>query len=291
MKTEIKKIDNANRQIKIELNGERVKDKFEEVFKKIGQEAKIKGFRPGHAPRDVLEKAYSSVAHEQVLKELIPELYEEALAKEKIDSVDYPQISDVKLERDHISFTAKVEVHPEIEIKNYKGIKLVYTAPAVSEDEIKRYLDSVKESRKLDTLDDAFAKSMGYPSLDVLRKTIERQLALQKDNAQHQQLEKSLIEQLGKGLDVKLPQAMVNRQIEETLRQTKMDLIMRGLPREKVDAEDAAMRKEIEPRAREHVQTYLLLSAVAKKENIPVNDAMPRQVMEFLFREANWEVK
>ncbi len=291
MKTEVKKIDNASRQIKVEVTGERVKNKFEDVFKKIGEEARIKGFRPGHAPRDVLEKNFSGAAHEQVLKELIPELYDEALAKEKIEAVDYPQISDVKLERDHLSFTAKVEIHPEIEVKNYKGIKLSYAAPAVGEDEIKRYFDSLKESRKLEAIDDAFARSMGYPSLAALRATVERQLALQKDNAQHQQLEKSLIEQLGKGVEVKLPQSMVNRQIEETLRQTKMDLIMRGLPREKVDAEDASLRKEIEPRAREHVQTYLLLAAVARKENIPLNDTMPRQVMELLFREANWEVK
>lgn len=291
MKTEVKKIDNANRQIRVEVTGERVKNKFEDVFKKIGQEARIKGFRPGHAPRDVLEKNYAGVAHEQVLKELIPELYDEALAKEKIEAVDYPQISDVKLERDHLCFTAKVEIHPEIEVKHYKGIKLSYSAPAVGEDEIKRYFDSIKESRKLENVDDAFARSMGYPSLAALRATVERQLFLQKDNAQHQQLEKNLIEQLGKGVEVKLPQSMVNRQIEETLRQTKMDLIMRGLPREKVDAEDATLRKEIEPRAREHVQTYLLLSAVAKKENIPLNDTMPRQVMELLFREANWEVK
>jgi FKBP-type peptidyl-prolyl cis-trans isomerase (trigger factor) len=50
------------------------------------------------------------------------------------------------------------------------------------------------------------------------------------------------------------------------------------------------MREELEPEARNQVKVYLVLSAIAKKESIPLDDHMPRKVMEFLLREANWKI-
>ena len=51
MKTEVKKIDSNVRELNVEINGDIIKSKFEEVFKRIGQDAKVPGFRPGHAPQ------------------------------------------------------------------------------------------------------------------------------------------------------------------------------------------------------------------------------------------------
>jgi len=58
MKTEVKKIDGNKRELDIEVTGELIKNKFEDVFKHIAKEAKVPGFRTGHAPRDILEKHY-----------------------------------------------------------------------------------------------------------------------------------------------------------------------------------------------------------------------------------------
>ncbi|MBN2831220.1 MAG: trigger factor family protein, partial [Candidatus Omnitrophica bacterium] len=73
MKIEVKKTDSNIREINVEVTGDIVKNKFEDVFKHISLEAKVPGFRPGHAPRDILEKQFGASAHEQVLKELIPD--------------------------------------------------------------------------------------------------------------------------------------------------------------------------------------------------------------------------
>ena len=104
MKTAVKKLDSGKHEISIEIGGEVVKNKFDEVFKAIAKEAKVPGFRPGNAPRDILEKNFSAAAHEQVLKELIPDLYNQAIEKEKFDAIDLPEISEVKLDRSSISF-------------------------------------------------------------------------------------------------------------------------------------------------------------------------------------------
>ncbi len=290
MKTEVKKLDGTTRELSVAVEGDVVKNKFEDVFKRISKEAKVPGFRPGHAPRDILEKHYASSAHEQVLKELVPDVYNEAINKEGLDVIEYPEISEVKLDRNNLSFKAKVEVSPLIEIKDYKGLKVKYQASTVSADEIKRNIDSLKESRKADSLDDNFAKSLCYPNVAELEKTIEKQILIHKENENRQKIENGIIEEVTKGLDFKLPESLVKRQSQDMLRQAKVDLAMKGVPRDRIDAEEATMLKEIEPEARKQVKIYLVLAAIAKKENIALDDHMPRKVMEFLLKEANWEV-
>ncbi|MDD2679424.1 MAG: trigger factor, partial [Candidatus Omnitrophica bacterium] len=247
MKTEVKKVDNNVRELSIEVSGEVVKNKFEDVFKRISAEAKIPGFRPGHAPRDILEKNYAAAAHEQVLKELVPDVYNEAVNKEGLDVIELPEISEVKLDRQALSFKAKVEVSPEIEVKDYKGIKIDYKSVSVAGDEVKRAIDALKESRKLDAADDALAKSLGYPSLAELEKVLERQIFIQKENAERQKIESAIIEGLIKKVDFKLPQGLVKRQLEDMLRQSKVDLALKGVAREKIEEQDEKMRKELEP--------------------------------------------
>ncbi|MDD5196114.1 MAG: trigger factor [Candidatus Omnitrophota bacterium] len=291
MKTEVKKVDSNIRELNVEISGEVVKNKFEDVFKRISGEAKIPGFRPGHAPRDILEKNYAGTAHEQVLRELVPDIYNEAVNKEGLDVIELPEISEVKLDRSSLSFKAKVEVSPEIDVKDYKGIKIDYKSVSVAGDEVKRAIDSLKESRKLDKVDEALAKSLGYPSLSELEKVLDKQIFIQKENAERQKIESQIIEDLIKKVDFKLPQGLVKRQLEDMLRQAKVDLALKGVAREKIEEQDEKMRKELDPEAQKQVRIYLILSAIAKKENVALDDHMPRRVMEFLFREADWKVE
>jgi len=289
MKTEVKKIDSTKREISIEVNGEIVKNKFEEAFKKLNQEAKVSGFRPGHVPRDILEKNFSSAASEFVLKELIPEVYGKAVEKEALDVVGMPEIDDVKLDRSRLSFKASVEVSPEIEIKNYKGIKVNYKKVEVTLDDIKRFIDSLKESRHVDEVDDAFARSLGYPGLAQLEKFVETQLYIQKQNQEHKRIENELIEGLIKDIDFKIPQSMVSRQLQEMARQAKLDMAIKGMPREEIDKRDKQISDELAPEAKKQVRIYLILSEIARKENIPLDDHMPQKVLEFLLKEADWK--
>jgi len=289
MKTEVKKLDSIKREINVEVSGDIIKNKFEEVFKKIAQDAKIPGFRAGHAPRDIIEKQYSSRAHEQVLRELVPQFYNEAIGQEKLDVIELPYISDVKLDRTTLSFKATVEINPEIVIKDYKGIKVNYKKISVTPDDIKRNIDSLREARKIDAVDDAFAKSIGYPNLAELEKAMERQIFIQKENQQRERLEEEIIESLTKDLDFKLPQSLVSRQQQDMLGRAKVDFAMKGIPREKIDEQEKELLKNLEPEAKKQVKIYLVLANIAKKENIPLDDKMPSRVMEFLLREANWQ--
>lgn len=290
MKTEVKKVDSTKREIHIEVSPEVVKNKFDDVFTRLGKEAKVAGFRPGSAPRDILEKHFSSQAQEQVLRELIPEVYRQAIENEKLDVIELPDIFDVKLEREILTFKARVEIAPEIKISRYRGINISYQKISVLDDEVKRSLDALKESRKLDDLDDGFARSLGYPDLAQLREAIQRQLYIQKENLQRQKIESEIIEKLMKDLDFKVPQSMVNRQLEELVKQAKVDMALKGLAPEKITEQENALNKDLEPVARNQVKIYLVLSEIAKKENIPLDEHMSRKVIELLFKEADWRI-
>jgi len=289
MKTEVKKMDSNKREISIEVSGDVIKNKFNEVFEKIAKEAKVPGFRPGHAPRDILEKKFSGHAQEMVIKDLVPELYNQAIDKEKLDVIELPNISDVKLDRMALSFKAEVEIRPEIAVKNYKGIKINYKKIEVAAEAIKRNIDSIKEARKIDVVDDNFAKGLGYPNIAELEKAMERQIYLQEENLQRQKIEKEIIDNITSGLDFKLPQSLVNRQLQDLLRQAKLDLALKGMPREKIDEQEKVMLEQLEPEAKSQVRVYLVLSEIAKKENIPIDDHLPHHVMEFLLKEADWQ--
>ena len=289
MKTEIKKLDSTKRELSVVVSGELIKNKFEDVFAQIAKEAKVPGFRLGKAPRDILEKHYAGAVHEQVLKELVPDVYNQAIAAEKLDVIELPQISDVKLDRVNLSFKAVVEVSPEIQVKNYKNQKINFKKVVVTADEIKKQIDSVKQLRKVETLDDKFSRSLGYPNLDDLEKAVERQLYITKENQERARIEDELIENLLQGLEFKLPQGLINRQIQDMLRQTKLDLAMKGLGRDKIEEQEKLLLEGIEPEAKKQVKVYLILAEIARKENITIDDHMPAKVMEFLLKEADWQ--
>jgi len=289
MKTEVKKLDGNKREISIEVSGDIVKNKLEDAFKKIAQEAKVKGFRQGHAPRDILEKNFSSQAHQLVVEELVPDVYNQAIKQEGLDVLELPSITDVKLDRDILYFKATVEITPEINIGKYKGLKLNYKKTEVSADDLKRQIDSLKETRKADSIDDKFAKGLGYPDLTELEKVLEKQIFLQKESQARQQMEHELVEGLLKGLDFKPPQSLINRQLEDLVRQTKIDLALKGFPKEKIDEQEKLFLEKLKPQAIQQVRVYLLLAAIAKKENIPLDDHMPSKVMEMLLKEADWQ--
>lgn len=289
-KASVKKIDATKREITVEVSGDLIKNKFEEVYKSLAQTAKVQGFRQGHVPRDILEKKYSSLVHEQVVRELIPDAYKDAVTQEHLEVLEQPDISDVKIDSARLSFKATVNVSPDINVKQYKGIKIAYKKPEVTEDDTKRSLDALKEARKAEALDDGFARSLGYPDLEALREGLSRQIYVRKQSEERQKAETEIIEKITKDVSVPLPASLIERQCADMLRQQRLDLAMKGVSAEILDGKADEMRKEIEPQARQQVKLYLVLAAIAKKENIAQDDHMAHKVIEFLFRNAEWNI-
>lgn len=291
MKTEVKKIDRYKRKLSVEVGEEIVAKKFEDIYTRIAKDAQVPGFRKGKAPREVLEKHYKDVANQEVIKELVPQVYEQAVQKEALDVLNCIEIADVKLDNSTISFNAMVEVKPDINFKkDYKDIKINYQNIEVSEEEVKRRLDSLKESRKTDNIDEDLARSLLYPTIDVLKDAIRRQIYFEKEKKQRARIEEEIIDYLMEGAEFEIPVSLVGQHLQELVERRKIDLALRGISKDKIMEEEKNIRQDLEPQAKRQVKLSLILEEIAKRENISLDKDMPQKAMEFLFKNSNWKI-
>lgn len=288
MKTEVKKIDQHKRELTIQVEGDMVRQKFDEVYKRINKEAKVPGFRPGNVPRDILEKRYSAMAQQEILKELVPEAYSQALTETNLEPVTGPQISQVNLGKDSLRFKANFEVKPKIDLKNYKGLRVEYKPIQVSKDEISQAIDKLKQNFTQFS-DEECAHSLGYPNLGALEEVIERQIHLEKTRTQQINLENSIIGQLLKQVDFQVPASLVTQQLDNLVRQAQIDLALRGLSKEELQKQQSKLKEDLEPQAKRQVHIFLVLEEVARRENIARDEKMSQRVIEFLLRKADWQ--
>ena len=289
MNVTVKKIAKSKVELNIEAGKDIVNQKYEEVYKEINNEAKIPGFRAGKIPRDILEKRFRDTARSMVVQHLAEDLFFEAIKKENIFAISEPQISEVNLKGDSFSFKAVVEVKPEVKIKKYKGIKIKREKIEVTEEKIKEALEKIKKEKAADTLDDAFAKSLGYPSLSNLQEIIRNQLFLSlSENARHKH-EEQVVDFLIKDSEIEVPGSIIERELKERLSMLEYRLLQQGTARDKIEEK----KKEIEAGLRQAVERdlklYFILDKVAELENIKLDEKHnTAKVMEFLLKDAEW---
>ncbi|MGD9014752.1 MAG: trigger factor [Candidatus Omnitrophota bacterium] len=288
MKTEVKKTGEHKRELTVQVQGDIVREKFNQVYKRINKEAKVPGFRSGNVPRDILEKHYSQMAQEGVLKELLPEVYNQALGEVELKPVSMPEISQVNLDKDNLSFKANFEVKPKIDLKNYKRLKAEYKPIKVSMDEVNQALDKLKKDYQ-QMSDQDFVHSLGYSDRESLSRAVERQIYLEKARTQQVNLENGIIQQLLEQVNFQIPPSLVNQQLERLTKQAQVDLALRGMKKEDIEKQDSALRESLKSESEKQVRIFLVLEEVARRENIALDDKMTKEVIEFLLRQADWK--
>jgi len=146
MKVNVESPSNTERRVEVFIPKEEVIGKLEEVFKELEREAKIKGFRPGKAPRRVIEATYGSYIFEEVSSRLVSQSFEKALEEVSVIPISRPRIIKDKIERDkEFHYTAVFEVIPEFEVKEYIGIELKKQKREVKEEDVERVLNQLRE--------------------------------------------------------------------------------------------------------------------------------------------------
>src|SRR5262245_1680257 len=126
-------------------------DEFEKAidaaFRKLAREVKIPGFRPGKAPRALLEARFGAdVAREQALRDSLPEYYAQAVVSESIDVIAAPEIDITAGEESgDVAFDAVVEVRPIITLAGYDGLRVEVPSPEVPDEAVDSQIDSLRE--------------------------------------------------------------------------------------------------------------------------------------------------
>ena len=117
------------------------------AFRKLSREVKIDGFRPGKAPRRILEaRLGTEVARDQALRDALPEYYLEAVVAESIDVIAPPEIDITAGEEEgDVEFDAVVEVRPEVTVSGYDALSVEVPSPEISDEMVDSQVDQLRE--------------------------------------------------------------------------------------------------------------------------------------------------
>src|SRR4029077_12208370 len=134
--------------VRVEVEAQKVDETLDSVTKQFQREANLPGFRPGKAPRDMVVRKYSKDIEDEAKRKLISEAYKNALETQKLDVLGQPDIEEIQFGRGQpLQFAATVETSPEFELPEYKGIPVKQESNTVTEEDVERALQVLRESR------------------------------------------------------------------------------------------------------------------------------------------------
>src|ERR1700682_6386697 len=131
----------------IEVPTEVVDAAYERVLNRLVSRAKIEGFRPGRAPRSLVEaRLGAAVVREEVVEAMIPEVMRQALVEKSIDPIDNPDVQILELERGRpAKLKATVSVMPEVTLADLSTLHPDLHGHEVTEDMLERRLEELRE--------------------------------------------------------------------------------------------------------------------------------------------------
>ena len=146
MQINVEDVSQLTKKMTITLPETQVVQELESAYKKLNSEVSLKGFRKGKIPRQVLEKNYRPKVEYEVAEKLIQGTYFDALEKSKIDAVVHPDIREQKFaENGTFVYTAEVDVRPQFELAEYKGLEIEQPALEVTDEEISQELEVLRK--------------------------------------------------------------------------------------------------------------------------------------------------
>lgn len=123
MKVTLERLPESRVQLQIEIDDERLEKSLDSAYKRIAQRNRFPGFRPGKAPRPIVERA---VGREGLIREaldkLVPAAYNEAIETENVDAIGQPDLQIDQLEP--VKFTATVPIRPTVQLNDYRAIRV-----------------------------------------------------------------------------------------------------------------------------------------------------------------------
>ena len=152
MKTELVDLSPTRKEIRIELEPELVRSKFDSISDRYAKQASVPGFRRGHAPRSVVRTRFKSEIRGDVLRELIPDAVNNAIEKHELAAIGEPDVhldnseSLEQIGEGPISFHVGIEVFPTVELGTYKGLEAVRRVRPISDDDVTQMVDQLREA-------------------------------------------------------------------------------------------------------------------------------------------------
>ncbi|MEV0674494.1 trigger factor [Mycobacterium sp. NPDC050441] len=146
MKSTVEQLSPTRVRINVEVPFTELEPDFERAFKALAQQVRLPGFRPGKAPRKLLEaRVGRGAVLEQVVNDALPSRYSEAVSASDVKPLGQPEIEVTKLEDgQELAFTAEVDVRPEITLPEFDALKITVDPIEVDDEAVDAELQSLR---------------------------------------------------------------------------------------------------------------------------------------------------
>lgn len=146
MTVAVEKLPHCLATLKIELEPARVSQKYDALAGEYAKQVRLPGYRPGKAPRAVVEKKFKKEIREELERQLLNDATREAIQQEKLRILAVQNIEDVELADDKsMKFTATLVTQPDFELPKYKGLVVPMQSDEVTDAEIEESIENLRD--------------------------------------------------------------------------------------------------------------------------------------------------
>lgn len=141
-------LEGCKHELEITVPLDEVDKETAQVVEKVRAKAKLPGFRPGKAPASLIRQRFEAEVRQEVLENLIPRVLNKQFETDGLNVVSQPAIKDLHFHRgEPLRFKAEFEVAPEIELKEYRGVAVTYSEPAVTDEDVEKRVEEIREQK------------------------------------------------------------------------------------------------------------------------------------------------
>lgn len=147
MKTDVETLSPTRVRLTVEVPFDELESSLKAAYKKVGQQVRVPGFRPGKVPPKIIDQRFGrGVVLNEAVNEAVPRLYGQAVEENSVYALGQPELEVTKLEDgDELAFTAEVDVRPDIEVPDYDGVPVTVDDAEVTPDDVEEQLTSLRE--------------------------------------------------------------------------------------------------------------------------------------------------
>ncbi len=135
--------------IVVEIDKELMESGVNKAYMKARKSIRIPGFRPGKAPRKMIEAMYGAhVFYDDGLEEIFPQVYDFAIAKQEgLKAIGRPSLTDMQISEENIvTLTLTTEIYPEVTLGQYKGLEIEKAEAAVTDEQVAAELNRMAQN-------------------------------------------------------------------------------------------------------------------------------------------------
>ena len=148
MNVNIEEPSSLRRKLTIEVEPDEIKHELDRAYNELKRGVVLKGFRPGHAPRNLLERFFGEQVRGEVIQKLVKEYTDKALEEHDLKPVAAPEIvtEQTDLQKDlSLKFSATFDLRPKIEVKDYENLRVPESKVEVTDEQVEEAIERFRE--------------------------------------------------------------------------------------------------------------------------------------------------